>query len=293
MTRLPERPSPAPSGAGAEEPGTPGAAASAGDEVRRALAGVRVVLVEPSHPGNIGAVARAMKTMGLGRLHLVRPLRFPSAEATARAAGADDLLVSAPICEDLAQALGDCAWAAATTARIRHLPWPELDPAGCAREALARAPAEVALVFGREATGLTNPEIDLCQATVRIPTEDGFPSLNLGGAVQVLAWELRRAALARDTEAGARALPPRVHERDPPAQGAELGGFYEHLEHTLVDIGYLDPAAPRLLMRRLRRLFNRAGMLRSELNILRGVLRAAQRSVVRRPPCEPGGPGDG
>ena len=272
----------------AEAPGT-------GGEVRRALAGVRVVLVEPSHPGNIGAVARAMKAMGLGRLHLVRPLRFPSAEATARAAGADDLLVSAVVCEELAQALGDCIWAAATTARARHLPWPELDPTGCAREALGRAPGEVALVFGREATGLTNPEIDLCQATVRIPTDEEFPSLNLGAAVQVLAWELRRAALARGAAAEARSLPSRVRERDPPAQVAELSGFYAHLERTLVEVGYLDPTAPRLLMRRLRRLFNRAGMLRSELNILRGALRAAQRSArgTRRPPGGPGGPGDG
>ena len=238
-----------------------------------------MVLVEPSHPGNIGAVARAMKAMGLARLYLVRPRLFPSAEATARAAGADDLLVKAVVCEELMQALADCAWAAATSARSRHLPWPGLDPAGCAREALARAPAEVALVFGREATGLSNSEIDCCQATVRIPTDDAFPSLNLGGAVQVLAYELRRAALARYM---AESTPPLAHrdiEREPRARVGELGAFYTHLERTLIDIGYLDPSAPRLLMRRLRRLFNRAGLLRSELAILRGVLRAAQRSV--------------
>ena len=263
--------------------------------VRRALSGIRVVLVETSHPGNIGAVARAMKAMGLARLHLVRPRRFPCAEATARAAGADDLLAAAVLCADLAEAVGDCAWAAATSARDRHLPWPALDPAGCAREALTRAPHEVALVFGREATGLTNAEIDLCQAAVRIPTDDDFPSLNLGAAVQVLAWELRRAALAGGAAVGERTLPCCGRERDPPAQVAELSGFFSHLEQTLVDIGYLDPRAPRLLMRRLRRLFNRAGMRRSELNILRGVLRAAQRSVLGkgRPPGGRGGSGDG
>ena len=249
------------------------------EAVHPALSGVRVVLVEPSHPGNVGAVARAMKTMGLARLYLVRPRRFPCAEATARAAGADDLLVGAVVCEDLAQALGDCVWAAATSARARHLPWPELDAAGCAQQAFAYAPAQVALVFGREATGLTNSEIDLCQATVRIPTDDRFPSLNLGGAVQVLAYELRRAVLARGAAAPSRPLSVRERARDRPVQVTELSAFYLHLERVLVDIGYLDPEAPRLLMRRLRRLFNRAALLRSELAILRGVLRAAQRST--------------
>ena len=279
MTSHPRTSSPEHSAADAGEPEAPGSAGRGPEAVRCALSGVRVVLVEPSHPGNIGAVARAMKTMGLARLHLVRPRRFPSAEATARAAGADDLLVAAVVCEDLPQALGGCAFAVATSARSRHLPWPGLDPAACAREALALAPAEVALVFGREATGLTNSEIDLCQATVRIPTDDEFPSLNLGGAVQVLAYELRRAALAGEGAASASPLHSRELEREPRARVGELDAFYSHLEHTLVDIGYLDPSAPRLLMRRLRRLFSRAGMLRSELAILRGVLRAAQRSA--------------
>lgn len=260
-------------------PGVPGLAGRGSEAIRSALSGVRVVLVEPSHPGNIGAVARAMKAMGLSRLYLVRPRLFPSAEATARAAGADDLLVGAVVCEELAQALGDCAWAVATSARSRHLPWPGLDPAGCAREALARAPAEVALVFGREATGLSNSEIDLCQATVRIPTDDAFPSLNLGGAVQVLSYEVRRAALAGGMAVSLPPLVQRDSEREPRARVGELGAFYAHLERTLIDIGYLDPSTPRLLMRRLRRLFNRTGLLRSELAILRGVLRAAQRSV--------------
>ena len=261
------------------DPRLPGHVEYGSEAVRCALSGIRVVLVEPSHPGNVGAVARAMKTMGLTRLYLVRPRCFPNAEATARAAGADDLLVGAVVCEDLAQALGDCAWTAATSARSRHLPWPGLDPAGCARESLAHARAGVALVFGREATGLTNSEIDLCQAAVRIPSDDEFPSLNLGGAVQLLAYELRRAVLAGEGAASAASLPARELEREPRAQVDELNALYSHLERTLVDIGYLDPSAPRLLMRRLRRLFNRAGLLRSELAILRGVLRAAQRSA--------------
>lgn len=260
------------------DPNPPGPSLSGAGGLRRALASVRVVLVEPSHPGNVGAVARAMKSMGLARLCLVRPRAFPGAEATARAAGADDLLTAAALCEDLDEAIGDCAWVAATSARARHLPWPELDPAGCARTALAHAPAEVALVFGRERSGLTNPELDRCHAMVRIPTDPAFPSLNLGCAVQVLAYELRRGALAE--AAGRRgSRPPPACERDPPARAAELGRLYEHLERALVEVGYLDPDAPRLLMRRLRRLFNRAGMRRSELNILRGVLSAAQQSA--------------
>ena len=281
MTSHPETSSPAASDTEVGLPGIPGHAGCGSEAIRSALSGVRVVLVEPSHPGNIGAVARAMKAMGLARLYLVRPRLFPSAEATARAAGADDLLVKAVVCEELMQALGDCAWAAATSARSRHLPWPGLDPAGCAREALARAPAEVALVFGREATGLSNSEIDLCQATVRIPTDDAFPSLNLGGAVQVLAHEAAPRCVGKRHALGigAAAFPSRYRARAPGPGGRARCAFYAHLERTLIDIGYLDPSAPRLLMRRLRRLFNRAGLLRSELAILRGVLRAAQRSA--------------
>ena len=276
MRSHPEIPSP---GIPVGETPAPESAGGESGAVRRALSAVRVVLVEPSHPGNIGAVARAMKGMGLTRLYLVRPRCFPNAEATARAAGADDLLVGAVVCGDLVQALGDCTWAAATSARARRLSWPELDPAGCAREALVHAPADVALVFGREAAGLTNAEIDLCQATVRIPSDEGFPSLNLGASVQVLAYELRCAALAGSAAGSDLPSPSPSRARDPRARGAELDAFYAHLERTLVDIGYLNPSAPRLLMRRLRRLFNRAGMLRSEIAILRGVFRAAQRSV--------------
>ena len=219
-----------------------------------------------------------MKSMGLVRLCLVRPRAFPSAEATARAAGADDLLMAASICKDLDEALGECAWVAATSARERRLPWPEIDPAECARTALAHAPAEVALVFGRERSGLTNPELDRCHATVRIPSDPVFPSLNLGCAVQVLAYELRRNARCAVAMVPG-PVPPPARTRDPPARAAELGLLYEHLERVLVEIGYLDPMAPKLLMRRLRRLFNRTGLRRSELNILRGVLSAAQKSA--------------
>ena len=269
------------------------------------LSCVRIVLVETSHPGNIGACARAMKSMGLHRLYLVRPKRFPSADATARAAGADDLLQAATVCDDLTSAIRDCGFVVATSARQRHISWPVMDARECAAGALEQAcDTEVALVFGRENAGLTNDELDQCHAMVTIPADPGFQSLNLAAAVQVLAYELRYQALAavppRPEEAGqkvagrqsradgddqvrtedacpAPAEDPRV---DRPASGAELDGLYRHMEQTLIDIEYLDPRAPKLLMRRLRRLFNRAQMLRSELNIVRGVLSAIER--VRR-----------
>ena len=258
---------------------------------------MRIVLVETSHPGNIGACARAMKSMGLHRLYLVRPKRFPSADATARAAGADDLLQAATVCDTLTAAIHDCGFVVATSARQRHISWPVMDARECAAGALEQArDTEVALVFGRENAGLTNDELDQCHAMVTIPADPDFQSLNLAAAVQVLAYELHYQALAgvapRPEEAGqeiaggqdsgddacsARAEDPRV---DRPASGAELDGLYRHMEQTLIDIEYLDPGAPKLLMRRLRRLFNRAQMLRSELNIVRGVLSAIER--VRR-----------
>ncbi len=227
---------------------------------------LRVVLVGTTHPGNIGAAARAMKTMGLERLYLVSPERFPCAEATARAAGADDLLAAAVCCDSLAEAVSDCAWAVGTSARSRHIAWPTLDPEGCARQAIAgTADGEVALVFGRERSGLSNAELDLCQAVVHIPTNPAFSSLNLASAVQILAYELSRAG-AREPVA------PTVEE--PAASVEEMERFYVHLEEALRSIGYLDPRAPKLLMRRMRRLYGRARPLESEVSILRGILSA-------------------
>jgi len=246
---------------------------------------IRVVLVESTHPGNVGGVARAMKTMGLKRLVLVNPSRYPSAEATARAAGADDVLYDAAMVDTLDEALAGCDWAVATSARPRSLGWPELDPRTCAEAVLGRAAVgEVALVFGRENSGLSNRELDRCQALVRIPTDPAFRSLNLAAAVQLLAWEIRVAAGA----AGA----GEPSEADRPATVEELEGLYAHLERALVTIGYLDPDKPKKLMRRLRRLYARARLERAELDILRGILRAAERTAARAgatkpPPEEP------
>ncbi len=260
------------------------------------LQGVRMVLVEPSHPGNIGAAARAMKTMGFSQLALVAPKHFPSAEATARASGADDLLQSARISDSLDQAIEDCGTVFGTTARARRIETRVLDPRTCADHALARLrasskPLPVAIVFGREHSGLRNAELDRCHAAVRIPTAANFRSLNIAAAVQIIAYELLGASSrsARGAAAADEALAPadlsarRRDESPDAASAAELEGFYRHLESALIDIGYLDPAAPKLLMRRLRRLFNRAEPDRSEINILRGILSAAAKPAASSP----------
>ena len=262
----------------------------------RSLHRVRIVLVEPTHPGNVGAAARAMKAMGLDRLCLVAPRRFPSAEATARAAGADDVLHAARIVESLDEALSDCGFVLGTTARSRRIEWPVIDVHEGARRAVGQAArTPVAVVFGRESAGLTNAELDRCHALVRIPAAAHFSSLNVAAAVQILAYEIRIAALG----AGARGERVELHGEGTGTQGesvggrpvpqspaatagapattGELEGFYRHLEAALIEIGYLDPAAPKLLMRRLRRLFNRAIPDRAEINILRGILSAATR----------------
>lgn len=266
-----------------------------------ALANVRVVLVAPTHPGNVGAAARAMRTMGLRDLRLVRPRRFPSAEATERAAGAFDVLDRARVVDDLSEALADCRWAVAATARPRRLEWAQLDPEGAGRELVRRAAGgPVAAVFGRESAGLANDEIDRCQAVLRIPTDPGFRSLNVAAAVQIAAYEIARAAARARTGA---AEPAGAAGADGPrpggGEGDEGGGFgegragavtaadlerlFEHFETALADIGYLDPERPRLLMRRLRRLVVRADVDRAELNILRGILSAAQQAAAGPP----------
>jgi len=238
---------------------------------------VRVVLVATSHPGNIGAAARAMKTMGLARLVLVRPRGFPCAEASARAAGADDLLYSARLCDTLAEAVGDCTWVVGSSARARQLGWGKLEPREFADGVVAQAArGEVAVVFGRERSGLSNVELDLCHARVAIPTALAFSSLNLGAAVQVLAYELRQAVLAAGS-----AVATSGDAAERPASAAELEGFYTHLRDTVTEIGYLDPDSPKLLMRRLRRLFNRAQPEHAEINILRGILTAVHKARGR------------
>ena len=250
------------------------------------LANVRIVLVAPTHPGNIGAAARAMRTMGLADLRLVRPGRFPSAEATERAAGAFEVLERARVDDDLSEALADCGWAVAATARPRRLEWVQLDPREAGRELVRRAASgPVAAVFGRESAGLTNDEIDRCQAVLRIPTAPDFRSLNIAAAVQIAAYEVARAAAGLAGVADAGEEGAGAQESRPEAvTAADLERLFAHFETALADIGYLDPDRPRLLMRRLRRLLVRADIDRAELNILRGILTAAQEAAGARGP---------
>jgi TrmH family RNA methyltransferase len=239
----------------------------------------RIILIQTSHPGNIGASARAMKTMGLTDLRLVNPARYPSAEATAMASGADDMLARTPVHDSLDDALEGCRLVLGTSARRRSLRWPELTPREGA-EALVEAAAlgPVALLFGREQSGLSNEELDRCQSLVTIPADEAYSSLNLAAAVQVLSYELRLAALAReDRSRPAGELPP----EDRPATAEVLEGLYGHMEETLVRLEFLDPNNPRHLMRRLRRLFARAEPTVNEVNILRGILTAAAKGPRR------------
>ncbi len=226
---------------------------------------VRFVLCEPTHPGNIGAAARAMKTMGFEQLALVNPpAGHPDPEARARASGALDVLESATVVTSLAGALQGCGLVIGASARHRRLGIPELDPRECAQQILmASASVPAALVFGTERSGLSNAELDLCQAIVYIPANPAYSSLNLAAAVQLLAWELRAA------QGVAVAGPP---PESPPATVEDMELFYEHLQRVLTASGFLDPGNPRNLMRRLRRLFNRTHLDQNELSILRGIL---------------------
>lgn len=234
------------------------------------FANVRLVLVGTTHPGNIGAAARAMKNLGLRRLVLVSPLLFPHAEATARAAGADDVLAAAQVVGSLDQALSGCRLVLGISARRRGIAGPELDPRQCAAQvAESSLQTEVALVFGRESSGLNNDEMDRCHFLVRIPTEPEFGSLNLAVAVAIIAYELRLATLAV-SEADS------IGPRRPPATAEEMTHFYAHLQQVLLATGFLNPANPRQLMRRLRRLFNRAQPDQNEINIVRGILASIQ-----------------
>ena len=237
---------------------------------REALSRVCVVLVDTSHPGNIGAAARAMKTMGLTDLRLVRPVQFPAAEATARASGADAVLAAARVCGTVDEALQDCGCVIATSARARTLAWPELTPRDAAAKLLDGAQeTSAAVVFGPERSGLSNAELDRCEAMLRIPTDPEFSSLNVAAAVQIVSYELRLACEMAEAQT--------VVPGEPPARQEDMQRFYTALEQVLVDVDFLDPTNPRLLLRRLRRLFNRARVSAVELNILRGILTAVSR----------------
>ncbi len=232
------------------------------------LKNIRVVLCETAHPGNVGAAARAMKTMGLASLVLVRPERFPDPQANWRASRATDVLERARVVETLDDALAGTGFAVACTARPRDIAVAATDARDAAARLIEAARAQpVALVFGNETYGLTTTEVNRCRLMATIPADPEYASLNLAAAVQVMAYELRMAALGAETPA---ANPPTF------ATHEELEALYTHLDDAMVRSGFVNPAHPKKLKLRVRRLFSRAALEHEEVNILRGLLKALE-----------------
>ena len=241
------------------------------------MADVRIVLVEPSHPGNIGGAARAMKTMGLGSLYLVRPGRFPDPQADWRAARAVDVLAAAKVVDSLDDAIGDCVLAVGTSTRSRRIPLPLADAETVAtRLATEYAGQRVAILFGRETSGLTNEELQRCQLHLSIPASPEYLSLNLAMSVQVVCYELFKARTTPAAPTAASADAAR-------ASLEEVEGFLAHFETVLRRIDFLKPSAPRQAMTRLRRMFGRIGLEQAEVGMLRGILTHIQNSSASDP----------
>ncbi|MDU6925922.1 tRNA (cytosine(32)/uridine(32)-2'-O)-methyltransferase TrmJ [Franconibacter helveticus] len=242
------------------------------------LENIRIVLVETSHTGNMGSVARAMKTMGLTNLWLVNPLVKPDSQAIALAAGASDVIGNATIVDTLDEALSGCSLVVGTSARSRTLPWPMLDPRECGVKSISESQhAPVALVFGRERVGLTNEELQKCHYHVAIAANPEYSSLNLAMAVQVIAYEVRMAWLATQEQAAAE------HEETPYPLVDDLERFYSHLEQVLLQTGFIRANHPGQVMNKLRRLFTRARPESQELNILRGILASIESGDKTKP----------
>jgi tRNA/rRNA methyltransferase len=239
------------------------------------LNNIRIVLCATSHPGNIGSAARAMKTMGFKNFYLVTPQHYTDPQATALAAGATDVLDNAIVTSTLSEALVGCAFAIGLSARKRNLSHEIVTPREAAKQGLQIAQTQqIALVFGTEMSGLSNAELDCCQLLAMIPANPEYSSLNLAMAVQVMCYEMRMMALESDTQnsdalGGNKDALPGGTEL---ANNEDLERFYSHLQETLLHIGYLNPAAPKKLFERLRRLYARARLEKEEINLLRGIL---------------------
>lgn len=233
---------------------------------------IRIVLVGTTHPGNIGATARAMKTMGQESLYLVKPKLYPSAEATARATGADDILAKAVVCDDIHAAISDCELVIATTARTRSLSWPIVTPRECAQTIQQLDGNNIAILFGRESSGLTNEELELSNIMLQVPANPEYSSLNLAAAVQIICYELRlleSSEKIKETETNSYEYV--THK--------QMEMFYQHLESCMLETGYLDSKNPGRLSHRMHRLFNRARLEESEWSILRGFLASIQEKL--------------
>lgn len=230
-------------------------------------------MVNTSHPGNIGAAARAMKNMGLSKLYLVEPKEYPSLEATRRSVGAIDILDNAVVVSDLNQALSGCVWVAGTSARLRTVEWPILEPRDCVKKSLAYlGEGEIGIVFGRENSGLTNDEMEKCNVLLHIPTDPDYSSLNIAAAIQVVCYEFRLALI--DTKI--KISKGKKHQYDTLADATQLNGMYDHLFQALEHLGFFGDHNPEIVMRRLKGLFNRTSTTRREVSIIRGICSAMQ-----------------
>lgn len=236
------------------------------------LKNIKIVLINTSHPGNIGSAARAMMTMGLSQLYLVDPVQFPHAKAVAMASGAVGILDQAVVVKTLEEAIADCGLVVGTSARSRTIPWPMLSPREFAEKVIREnSPLNTAILFGREKTGLTNEELHRCHFHIHIPSNPKYSSLNLASAVQVIAYELRVAA----------GLDVIKETWDyPAATGKDMEYFYQHLEKVLIELEFLKPDVPRQLMTRIQRLFNRARPDELEIKMLRGILTAVEKKCL-------------
>ena len=240
------------------------------------LDNIRIVMVNTSHPGNIGAAARAMKTMGLADLCLVAPVQFPHEKAMEMAAGANDVLAEATVVQTLDEAIADCTLVVGTSARSRAIPWPLQTPRALAEQLKLESPSsKIAILFGREQSGLSNEELQRCNFHIQIPANPDYSSLNIASAVQIIAYELRVACLGELVQ---EEWDYRVATSD------EMEKFYQHLQEVLIEIDFLKMSAPRKLMARLRRLYYRARPDVMEMNILRGMLTAVQDALKKSKP---------
>lgn len=246
-------------------------------DTRNTLANIRIVMIQTSHPGNIGSAARAMKVMGLSHLTLVKPKSFPDEQANAMSSHADDILQNAKVVQTLQEAIADCHLVIGSSARFeRNLNWDVLDSRECgAKTAKQCQSGKVALLFGRESSGLNNEELSLCHHLVHIPTNPKYSSLNVASAVQILAYECRLAtsdlSINKNSED--------VADIEKPVSASEMEGYFAHLEEVMQKVDFLDPENPGYLMPRLRRLYSRTGILESELKLLRGFLSAIQKKL--------------
>lgn len=246
---------------------------------------ISVVLVEPSHPGNVGAVARAMKTMGLTNLILVRPKKFPHSEATKRAAGAESVLLSAQVVDDVSQAVAQCTLVFGTSVRDREVSWPTVSPNMAAKQVADHLSGHdnhaIAILFGRESSGLTNEELDLCQTQIRIDANLDYSSLNLASAVQIICYEMRMAMLINADGSQGLANLSRAQRRQQSASKELRDGHLQHLQDTLVKLDFVKSNPPTMLMRKLTRLYNKADLSIEEIQILRGILSAIENQQQR------------